>query len=253
MGEDRAARRAAVGLRGEFVYSDCLADIYDATYHFKNYQRDVDYLLSSIRRHHPAASSLLETAAGTGRYLELLHTHFEVVEGLDLSDAMLARAALRVPQARLHVGDMAEFDLAKTFDVVCCLFRSIAYCGSVERLRTAVASMARHLAPGGLLLIEPFFTPETYWENRVTLNEYDGEDLKIACMYVSEREGMLARLRMHYLVGTPQGVEHFEELHELGLYSPADFETAFAAAGLSLEYDPQGPSGVGLYIGRAER
>jgi dTDP-3-amino-3,4,6-trideoxy-alpha-D-glucopyranose N,N-dimethyltransferase len=133
------------------MYGGDLAAVYDATYAFKDYGADVGYLRDVIARHHPQAASLLETAAGTGRYLELLRPHFRVVEGLDLSAPMLARAADRVPGVALHEADMTDFDLGKRFDVVCCLFRSIAYCRSVERMRSAVASMARHLADGGLL------------------------------------------------------------------------------------------------------
>jgi hypothetical protein len=110
--------------------------------------------------------------------------------------------------------------------------------------------MARHLNEGGLLIIEPFFTPETYWVDRVTLNEYRGDDLALAWMYVSERDGALARLRIHCLAGTPAGVEHFVEDHELGLFTRDDFADAFAAAGLRLEYEPNAPGGTGLYLGR---
>lgn len=238
---------------GEIVYSGNLAEIYDAAYCFHDYRSDADYLLSVIRQRHPGAHTLLETAAGTGRYLELLRPHFESVAGLDLSESMLALAHRRVPDAALHVGDMSGFDLHRTFDVVCCLFRSIAYSRSRDRFQSAIQAMARHLAPGGLLLIEPFFTPESYWVDRVTLNEYQRDDLKIAWMYLSEKDGQLARLRMHFLVGSPLGVEHFEEVHELGLFGPEDYQHAFAAAGLVLEHDPRGPSGLGLYIGSHKR
>lgn len=234
---------------GRSTYGRWMADIYELAYDFKDYVRDSDCLMATIRRHHPEARSLLETATGTGRFLELLRPHFEEVEGLDLSEAMLIRAAERLPGVRLHAADMAVFELSRTFDVVCCLFRSIAYCRTVERLRAAVQAMARHVAPGGLLLIEPFFSPDTYWVDRVTLNHAERDDLKLAWMYVSEREGALARLRTHYLVGTPSGVEHFEEVHELGLFSGADFELAFAAAGLQFEFDTRGPTATGLYIG----
>lgn len=41
-------------------------------------------------------------------------------------------------------------------------------------------------------------------------------------------------MRSCYLVGTPAGVEHFIEVHELGLFSPEGFAQAFGAANLSL-------------------
>lgn len=226
-----------------------LATIYDAAHHFMDYDKSAAYLVENIRLRAPQASTLLEVACGTGRYLELLGKHFEV-EGLDLSREMLAKARERVPDVQLHDANMMAFDLGRHFDVVCCLFRSIAYAQNTGNLAMTVQAMADHLAAGGLLMIEPFFTPRTYWVDRITLNEYKGEDLKIAWMYVSEKTEAGACLRINYLVGTPAGVEHFVETHHLGLFSREDFEHAFAAAGLSLEYEPAGPTGVGMYFGR---
>jgi hypothetical protein len=70
-------------------------------------------------------------------------------------------------------------------------------------------------------------------------------------MYVSERTARGAQLKIHCLVGAPTGVEHFVEVHELGLFTRDDFASAFEAARLTLDYDPVGPGGIGLYIGRA--
>jgi ubiquinone/menaquinone biosynthesis C-methylase UbiE len=223
-----------------------LAEVYDAMYHFKDYGKESPYVIDLIRTRRPQAHTLLEVACGTGLYLEQLRPHFEV-EGLDISPQMLRLAAARLPQVALHEADMVEFDLGKVYDVVCCLFRSIAFVKTRQNLISAVQSMARHVAPGGLLMIEPYFTPKTYWVDKVTLNEYKSEDLKVAWMYVSEKVGLVGRQDMHFIVGTPKGVSHFTELHELGLFAAEDFADAFAAAGLVATYDPTGPSGVGLY------
>lgn len=232
------------------MYQRKLARIYDVIYHFKDYGKDSNYILETIRSHHPAARSLLETACGTGRFLELLRDQFEV-EGLDLSDDMLAEAAVRLPGIALHSGDMCDFSLPRKYDVVCCLFRSIAFVRTADRFTAAIGSMANHLTPGGILLIEPFFTPKSFWDHTITMNEYHSETLKIAWMYTSDRRDDLALLANQFLVGTPDGIEHFSELHEMGLFSEALYRDAFAAAGLALTHDPQGPTGTGLYIGRA--
>ncbi len=225
------------------------AHIYDAAYHFVDYETFSDYLVRNIRLQHPDAQSLLEVACGTGRYLELLAEHFDV-EGLDLTEEMLEKARERLPHMPLHLGDMTNFSLSGRYDVVCCLFRSIAYAKTQGKLFSTVQAMSNHLKPGGLLVIEPFFTPDTYWADKVTLNEYKSDALKISWMYVTEKIDAIARLRYNVLVGTPAGVNHFVETHELGLFSRDDFEEAFTRAGLSLEYDPVGPTGIGLYFGR---
>jgi ubiquinone/menaquinone biosynthesis C-methylase UbiE len=231
------------------MYKAQLAKIYDIIYHFKDYPKDADYLAAVMREHHPSARSLLETACGTGRFLDLLQEQYQV-QGLDLSAEMLQEAAKRVPEIPLHQANMADFSLTDRFDVVCCLFRSIAFVKTANSFFAAVKSMASHLNPGGILVIEPFFTPETFWSDTITLNEYKGDSLKIAWMYTSKKVQDHARLDNQYLVGTPRRVDHFSEVHEMGLFSEEDYHQAFTAAGLQLNHDPVGPSGVGLYIGK---
>jgi SAM-dependent methyltransferase len=52
--------------------------------------------------------------------------------------------------------DPADFNLGLTFDAVVCLFSAIGYVVTVKRLHSALAAMARHLRPGGVLLVEPW-------------------------------------------------------------------------------------------------
>jgi hypothetical protein len=52
-------------------------------------------------------------------------------------------------------------------------------------------------------------------------------------------------------VGTPNGLERFNERHELGLFAVELYLDAFRAAGLEADHDPEGPMGRGLYIASA--
>jgi len=229
------------------VYSR-FAEVYDLAYHFIDYERAGEWVRDVIHTRRPSSGSLLEVACGTGRYLEILGRDYDVA-GLDRSPQMLSKARERLPTVPLFQADMTEFNIGQKYDVVCCLFRSIGYVLTTARLRDAVMAMGQHLKDRGLVLIEPFFTPETYWVDRVTLNECRRTDFALAWMYVSERIETVARLRIHCLVGTPVGVEHFVETHEFGLFTRVDFEEAFEAAGLQLEFEPGGPGGTGVYVG----
>jgi hypothetical protein len=53
---------------------------------------------------------------------------------------------------------------------------------------------------------------------------------------------------MHYLVGTPDGVESFVDKHELTLFTWDEYRDAFAAAGATVTIREGGPSGRGLVI-----
>jgi SAM-dependent methyltransferase len=231
------------------IYAEKLADIYDRIYHFKDYGKDVSYILNCIEARRPGSTDLLDVACGTGNHISGLSARFRI-QGIDASQAMLKRAAAKFPETPFHLGDMTTVDLGRRFDVVTCLFRTISFVETVERFRLAILNMARHLETGGLLLVEPFFTPETYWIGHVKMNVTDQPDCKIAWLYVSEREGDVGVMSNHFLVGRPTGVEHFEEEHRMGLFRPSDYREAFDAAGLELEYDPVGPGGIGFYIGR---
>jgi ubiquinone/menaquinone biosynthesis C-methylase UbiE len=223
--------------------------IYDELYHFKDYAAAAARLNELIQRLRPQAKSMLDVACGTGRHLEELQNHYNV-EGTDISAGMLEVAQRRCPGVPLHQADMVDLNLGKKFDVVTCLFSSIAYTKQLARLQAAIARMANHVKPGGLLIIEPFFGPDNFWVHHVVLNRYEHADLKIAWMYVTEREGLIGRWYIHYLVGRPEGVEHFTELHEVGLFTPEEYVDAFRRAGVpEVILDPQGLFGRGMYIG----
>jgi hypothetical protein len=117
-------------------------------------------------------------------------------------------------------------------------------------MRAAVKCMAEHLLPGALLLIEPWFSPETYWKGTLTVNFSDTPEQKIVWMYTSTQEGSVSVLDIHFLIGTPEDIEHFTKRNEMGLVTIDSYRDAFHEAGLDVDFDAQGLSGRRLYVGR---
>jgi ubiquinone/menaquinone biosynthesis C-methylase UbiE len=223
------------------------ASFYDALYSFMDYGAAVRELRRVFDSAAPHATRLLDVGCGTGRHLELLRERYEV-EGVDLNPDMLRMARKRCPGVTFHEADMADFSLGRCFDVVTCLFSSIAYVRTEARMRSAILCMRQHLNPGGVLVIEPWFSPETYWTGTITANHVDEPELKIAWMYTSERKGPISVLDIHYLVGRPGGIETFRERHELGLFTIEQHLAAFRDAGLEARHEAGGPFGRGLYV-----
>jgi len=226
------------------------ARIYDAIYaSVRDYPREAAELDRLIQERRPGARTLLDVACGTGAHLE--HLEGYGVEGLDLDPEMLAVARERLPDVPFHEGDMAVFALGERFDAVVCMFSSIGYVRTEERLSSAIASMARHLEPGGVLVVEPWLSPDVWMDRHVGAVFVDDPELKIARMNVAQREGTVSMFEFEYLVGTPDGIERFTERHELGLFTVEQYLQAFRSAGLEAEHDQEGPMGRGLYIATA--
>lgn len=226
------------------------ARYYDELYAFKDYGAAAGQLRGLLQEQHPQARTLLDVGCGTGQHLGYLRESYHV-EGLDLNGDLLALARDRCPDVPFHQGDMTGFDLGHAFDVVTCLFSSIAYVRTLDNLRRTAVCLARHLHPGGLVVIEPWFAPERYWTGTITSNYVDKPDLKIAWMYTSERMENLSVLDIHYLVGTPEKVEHFTERHEFGLFTDDEYRGALRDAGfVDIRHDPEGLFRRGLYTAR---
>ena len=226
--------------------------IYDSYIPRADYTAGARRLTAQIRDVNPQARTLLDVGCGSGKYLENLQGTFQC-EGLDLSDGFIEIARKRCPDVPIHKANMIDFDLGRRFDVITCLFLAIAYSGTLDNLERAVASMARHLNPGGVLLFEPWVYPENFWEQRLTSEYVEEPDRKIARMFVARREGRLSVYDIHYLVGTADGIEHFIEREELGLFTHEEYMSAIAKAGLRAAYDRSAglfdAHNIGMYRG----
>ena len=225
---------------------------YDAIYAtMKDYANEAQQIHKLIQQYKQTSGTrLLDVACGTGRHIPFLQEHY-IVEGLDLDEQMLAIARQRNPQVIFHHADMVNFDLGCQFDVIVCLFSSIGYVKTVPNLHRTLQTMRHHLLPGGVILIEPWLTPEVYEVGHIAAVFVDQPDLKIARMNKSEVEDGISVMNFHYLVATPQGIEHFTERHELGLFSHEEYLNAFQASELDVVYDPDPHKlmGRGVYIG----
>ncbi|MFG0329278.1 MAG: class I SAM-dependent methyltransferase [Phycisphaerales bacterium] len=219
----------------------------------KDYDAESAKVLDFIEARRKGAGplrSLLDVACGTGQHLSRFERRIESVAGVDLDPKMIEVARARAPRAEFRVGDMRDFDFdGRTFDAVTCLFSSIGYLLSNEALEDAIATMARHLAPGGVLVVEPWIAPDQYKEGGVYSIFIDDADFKAARLTTTERDGRTSILHFHYLIGTAEdGVKYLTERHVSTLFTRAEHEAAFRAAGLEVEYDEEGLIGRGLYL-----
>lgn len=225
-------------------------EAYDLVYGRKPYAAEARAVRAIARRYgRRPLRTLLDVACGTGRHLEILSRWYDCT-GVDASPAMLALARRRAPGVRFRRCRMETLELRRRFDVVTCLFSAIGYARSGAELRRVLGNLARHLAPGGVLLVEPWLTPRVFRAGRVNTLLARSPELQVARMNdVRGRRGRSV-LDFHYLVGAEGRVEHFVERHELALFDVATMRDAFRRAGLRVVYRRGGlPMRRGLYIG----
>jgi SAM-dependent methyltransferase len=217
------------------------AHFYDRAYAHLDYPGHAAVVERIIRERKPAAESLLDVACGTGKHLEIWQERFRV-EGVDIDPAMIEVARTRVPDLPLHVGDFTDFDLGRTFDAVTCLFSSIGYADTGDRLDAAIAAMARHLAPGGVLVVEPWLMPDGIhppWIRILTAEADEWVMARTSRMHYDPDAGY-SDMELTYLVTTPEGSEIFTERHLMGVRSPDRHLEAAKRAGLQAEFDAKG-------------
>ena len=226
-----------------------LAEAYDIVHDRKPYAQEARKVRRLAKRFASRPlRRLLDVACGSGRHLEQFSRWFDCV-GVDSSPQMMARARSRVPQAELALGRMESFALGRQFDLVTCLFSAIGYARSVGELRRTIRNLARHTAPGGVIVVEPWITPSAYLPGHVGYVVRESGKTSVLRMDAARRQKGRAIFAFHYLVGHPGRVDHFLETHDLGLFSVRTMTAAFRDAGLTVHYLRGGlTTRRGLYV-----
>ena len=227
------------------------AEFYDLIYStFKDYRREAAQIASLLRRFNPQCKTVLDVACGTGEHARLLAVQGFVVDGVDLDPAFVRIAARKHPAGRFFEADMSDFYLSDRYDAVLCLFSSIGYLQTLDRVARALACFREHLAPGGVIVIEPWFAPGGLDPARVSRQTGEANGVRVSRVSRVEIEGSLSRLRVDYEITDGMGTRHTSEVQELGLFTTAELMRTFREAGLDADHDPKGLTDRGLFVAR---
>ncbi len=230
---------------------DASAQYYDLIYStFKDYAGEAAEIARLLREVNPDTRTVLDVACGTAEHARLLAAAGFVVDGLDLDPAFVRIAAAKHPGGRFIEADMSDFHVAERYDAVVCLFSSIGYLRTLDRVAAALRCFAEHLAPGGVIVVEPWFPPGALNTERVVHNRGEGAGIRVERAARVSVEGRVSRINFDYTIADGAGTRRASEVHELGLFTPDELLEAFRTAELDVRYDPKGLTGRGLYVAR---
>jgi SAM-dependent methyltransferase len=123
-----------------------------------------DEVTQLIRKYtHREVRTLLNMGCGGGKNVFNLKNQFAVT-GIDISRAMLELAQQLNPESRFLLGDMRSWSLDQEFDAVL-IDDAISYMTHRADLAAVFQNAYRHLRAGGVMVVEPDFTKETFRQN----------------------------------------------------------------------------------------
>jgi SAM-dependent methyltransferase len=178
--------------------------------------------------------TLLELGSGGGNNASHLKARFRCTL-TDISPEMLALSRTLNPECEHLEGDMRTLRLGRTFDVVFA-HDAISYLTTEDDLRAAVETAAAHVRPGGVVILTPDATTETF-EPKTDHGGHDGEDGRSLRYLEWTHAATGSTYDVDYLIITrgPDGdVGVVHDRHTLGLFPRATWERLITEAGLEL-------------------
>lgn len=166
---------------GSSMYSQ--PALYDEVFGFRDFEVEVAFVRAAYKRHCPGRplGSVLELGCGPARHAALLAKSGAHVWALDSSEEMLAHARREAEAASADVaflqGDMADFaveGMESRLDLVLSLLGTFSHMTTNAAAVGAFTSVARHLRPGGMLLLE-LAHPGDLFDGSLVISDEGGE------------------------------------------------------------------------------
>jgi SAM-dependent methyltransferase len=203
---------------------------------------DVALYLDEARR---GGGPVVEFGCGTGRVLLPVAEAGIEIAGVDNSPAMLEKARAKLEgrdlPASLHLGDMVDFDLGRTFALVTIPFRAFAHVLEAKDHVRLFQNMRRHLAPGGRLIFD-FFHPKlallaTGQKDWLDMErEEDGRKIRRYASATPHAATQINDIRFRWEIEQPSGeIERLESSFKMRWFYRFEIEHLLERCGLEIE------------------
>jgi SAM-dependent methyltransferase len=216
---------------------------YDLLYRDKDYEEECDKIEQIIREQKMGkVQTILDLGCGTGNHALRLANRGYSVTGVDRSENMLAIAGLKALESNLDStfvqSDIRSFKSNKKYDVIIMMFAVLGYLTENTDIEKALATVRRHLKPGGLFICDVWYGP-------AVLHQKPGERARVTengeTTIIRVSSGDLNNYRhivdVHFQVWKIVGnqlMEKFKEDHVMRFFFPQELASFLKNAGLEL-------------------
>ena len=241
---------------GPATYGDRIAEVYDELYeHLGDVSAAVD-LLAELA----GTGRALELGIGTGRVALPLAAAGVAVEGIDASEAMVARLREKPGGADIpvSVGNFADVAVEGTFSLIYVPFTTFfALTSQAEQIR-CLRNVAAHLDDGGRFVMDAWVPDPTRYRNDQVLavNQVAADRVVLDA---TRHDPLTQTIRSSHIVMTDTGVRLYPVFARYAW--PAELDAMALAAGLTLidrfadydrrPFDASSPRHVSIYGLRA--
>jgi SAM-dependent methyltransferase len=196
------------------------------------YEEQARYVAATLEEMCPAKPRVLELGSGGGSMAFHLRQHADLTL-VEPQDAMLDVCRRLNPGADHVKGDMRSVRLNRLFDAVI-IHDAINYMTRVNDLIAALTTARAHLRSGGLAMIFPDDTEETFAPSTHTGGQ-DDPDAGRGLRYLSWTHPVIdSRYTVDFAVvlrSADGSVELVHDRHTFGVFSHATWREAFRQAG----------------------
>jgi len=221
------------------VFNKEYADVYDALYRDKDYEKECDFIEAIFRKHDLSPESILDLGCGTGGHALILAKRGYRVTGVERAADMLAIARRKANQAGTKVmfleGDITNVSIHGKFDVVLSMFAVMGY-QVTDQAVAAVCKQAKNaLVNGGFFLFDCWHGPA------VILNKPDsrikeavgahGEKILRITTPDIDPVRHLVNVNFRLLKGGQNNVHETSESHLLRFFFPQEIKYHLESAG----------------------
>jgi SAM-dependent methyltransferase len=227
--------------------------LYDHEY--RRRRQDVAFYRRLARDVLGGPGRILELACGSGRVTTALLRDGHEVVGLDLSPAMLERAASRVAKlgrsararATLVEGDVRDFALDARFPLVIMAFNSFEHLYTRGEVAACLARVRHHLEEGGRFVFDVQVPnlqwlvrdPSKRWARTLFRHPTTGRRIAYSTNHVYDPVSQIAVIRIYYDPVEPDAGDGDDLSRVIVLtqrkFFPAELEALVAQSGFSVE------------------